>query len=47
MKTLFTGLVGLALITGTLGMLTFPMSAGTQRLVTVQTRPTLPDWRGP
>jgi hypothetical protein len=47
MKTLLTRLVALALIAGTMGVLTFPMSAGIARLVTVQTRPTLPDWRGP
>jgi hypothetical protein len=47
MKTLFTGLVVLALVTGTMGMLTFPMSAGPPRLVPVKPPPTLPDWRGP
>jgi hypothetical protein len=45
MKALFTGLVALALVTGTMGMLTFPMSAGLPRLVTVQMRPAPPDWR--
>jgi hypothetical protein len=47
MKTLFTGLVALALVAGTMGLLTFPMSAGTARLVKVQTRPMLPAWRMP
>jgi hypothetical protein len=47
MKTLFSGLVALALVTGTMGMLTFPMSARMPRLVTVQTLPTLSNWRGP
>jgi hypothetical protein len=35
----------LALITR--AMITHPMSAGTVALVTVQTLPTLPDWRVP
>jgi hypothetical protein len=44
MKILFFGLFALALITT--AMITHPMSAGTA-LVTVQTLPTLPDWRAP
>jgi hypothetical protein len=45
MKILLFGLFGLALITT--AMITHPMSAGTGALVTVQTLPTLPDWRAP
>jgi hypothetical protein len=44
MKILLFGLFALALITT--AMITHPMSAGTA-LVTVQTLPTLPDWRAP
>jgi hypothetical protein len=44
MKILFFGLFALALITT--AMITHPMSAGTA-LVTVQTLPTLPNWRAP
>jgi hypothetical protein len=47
MKTLFAASVAIALIAGTMGMLTFAMPAGPQKLVTVQTRPALPDWREP
>jgi hypothetical protein len=47
MKILLLGLFALALVTGTTAVLTVPMSAGTVPLVTVQSHPTLPDWRGP
>jgi hypothetical protein len=45
MKILLFGLFALALIAT--AMITHPMSAGTVALMTVQTLPTLPDWRVP
>jgi hypothetical protein len=46
-RILLFGLFAVALITGTTAMLTVPMPTGTVELVTVQTEPTLPDWRLP
>jgi hypothetical protein len=47
MKILWFGLFGLALVTSTTAMITGSMSDSTVALVTVQTLPTLPDWRAP
>jgi hypothetical protein len=43
MNALFAGLIALALITGAMVVLSFPMSEGTARLVKVQTQPTFPN----
>jgi hypothetical protein len=40
-------LFALAVVAGAMAPLTFPISAGTVALVTVQPQPTLPDWRVP